>query len=164
MTGQYSSMLFSFDGRTNRAPFWLIPLMLLVPIIVISMILSLIGLQLILWPLLLLLAIPLLILSIAVTVRRLHDRGKSGHWAWIYLALPGVLGGVGGATGGGNSFTIFDAISFAITLAYLIDCGFLRGTAGPNDYGPDPIGGSQSPSAPPPPSRNTPVRPKGFSR
>ena len=54
-------------------------------------------------------------ISIAVAVKRYHDRNKSG-W-WVLIVLVPVIGG----------------------LWYLIECGFLRGTAGPNDYGPDPL-------------------------
>ena len=52
-------------------------------------------------------------IGLAVGVKRYHDRGKSG-W-WVLIALVPVIGG----------------------LWYLIECGFLRGTIGPNAYGPD---------------------------
>ena len=54
-------------------------------------------------------------IHIAVAVKRYHDRNKSGWWVLIVF-LP-VIGG----------------------LWYLIECGFLRGTPGPNTYGPDPL-------------------------
>ena len=54
-------------------------------------------------------------ISIAVAVKRYHDRNKSG-W-WVLIVLVPVIGG----------------------LWYLIECGFLRGTVGPNNYGPDPL-------------------------
>jgi uncharacterized membrane protein YhaH (DUF805 family) len=53
--------------------------------------------------------------GLAAGVKRWHDRNKSG-W-WILIALVPVIGG----------------------LWYLIECGFLPGTAGPNTYGPDPL-------------------------
>jgi uncharacterized membrane protein YhaH (DUF805 family) len=52
--------------------------------------------------------------SICLEVRRWHDRGKSGWWFWIGF-IP-VIGGI---------WT-------------LIECGFRRGTHGPNRYGEDP--------------------------
>lgn len=52
---------------------------------------------------------------LAVQVKRWHDRGKSGWMALVYF-IP-LIGG----------FWI------------LIECGFLSGTAGPNQYGPDPL-------------------------
>jgi uncharacterized membrane protein YhaH (DUF805 family) len=54
-------------------------------------------------------------ISLAIAVKRYHDRDKSGWWALI-IFLP-VIG----------------------ALWYLIECGFLRGTEGNNDYGPDPL-------------------------
>jgi uncharacterized membrane protein YhaH (DUF805 family) len=54
-------------------------------------------------------------ISIAVAVKRYHDRNKSG-W-WVLIVFVPVIGG----------------------LWYLIECGFLRGTPGPNNYGPDPL-------------------------
>jgi uncharacterized membrane protein YhaH (DUF805 family) len=54
-------------------------------------------------------------ITISIGVRRFHDRNKSG-W-WVLIALVPVIGG----------------------LWYLIECGFLKGTTGPNNYGPDPL-------------------------
>lgn len=68
-------------------------------------------------------AIPLVILilltiwpSLAIYAKRWHDRDKSGWWTLIGL-VP-IIGG----------------------LWMLIELGFLRGTDGPNRFGPDPIG------------------------
>jgi uncharacterized membrane protein YhaH (DUF805 family) len=52
--------------------------------------------------------------SIAVGVKRCHDRDRSGWWLLAHC-VP-VLG----------------------TLWSLVDLGFLRGTPGPNRFGPDP--------------------------
>ena len=53
--------------------------------------------------------------GVAVSVKRWHDRGKSGWWMLINL-VP-VIG----------------------TLWTLVECGLLRGTPGPNRFGPDPL-------------------------
>ncbi len=58
-------------------------------------------------------ALLLFIPSIAVTIRRLHDTGRSGWW-WFLSLLCGI-----GAI-----------ILFVFCL--------LEGTSGPNEYGPDP--------------------------
>ena len=55
--------------------------------------------------------------SIVLYAKRWHDRGKSGWWTLILL-VP-VIGG----------------------LWMLIECGFLRGTDGPNRFGADPLRG-----------------------
>ncbi len=59
-------------------------------------------------------AVPITWISIAVTVKRFHDRDKSGWWYLI-------------------SF-----VPYIGPLWILVDCGCLRGTYGPNMYGPDP--------------------------
>ena len=55
--------------------------------------------------------------SLALTVKRWHDRDKSGLWILIN-AVP-VIGGI-----------------WALT-----ENGFLKGTDGPNNYGDDPLAG-----------------------
>ncbi|MGQ0485996.1 MAG: DUF805 domain-containing protein [Hyphomicrobiales bacterium] len=68
--------------------------------------------------------IPLIILvvvflwpTLAIYAKRWHDRGKSGWWMLIIL-IP-LIG----------------------PIWVLIELGFLRGTKGPNHYGPDPLAG-----------------------
>lgn len=70
------------------------------------------------------LTLPLIVLlllllwpSICLYAKRWHDRDKSGWWSLIVL-IP-IIGG----------------------LWMLIELGFLRGTDGPNRFGPDPIAG-----------------------
>ncbi|WP_158811157.1 DUF805 domain-containing protein [Beijerinckia sp. L45] len=55
-------------------------------------------------------------INTCIAIKRLHDRNKSG-W-WFLLAFVPYVGG----------------------LWLLIECGMLRGTAGPNRFGPDPLG------------------------
>ena len=58
-------------------------------------------------------ALLLVIPSIAVTIRRLHDTGRSGWW-WFLSLLCGI-----------GAIILF------------IFC-LIEGTRGPNEYGPDP--------------------------
>jgi uncharacterized membrane protein YhaH (DUF805 family) len=67
--------------------------------------------------LLFVLMIPFIWAAICLYAKRWHDRGKSGWWSLIGL-VP-IIGGIW----------------------MLVECGFLRGTEGPNQYGPDPLGG-----------------------
>ena len=55
--------------------------------------------------------------ALAIQVKRWHDRNKSG-W-WVLIAFVPVIGG----------------------LWMLIECGFLEGTKGANQFGADPLGG-----------------------
>jgi uncharacterized membrane protein YhaH (DUF805 family) len=123
-----TSLLFSFQGRINRAKFWLVHLAIFV---VEAIVLSLMGgtaaimsgdyEQAIVvfggasgavWSIVAVLAFWI---SLALGVKRWHDRNKTGWWMLI-IFVP-VIGG----------------------LWYLIECGFLKGTTGPNSYGPDPL-------------------------
>lgn len=134
---------FGFKGRANRAKFWLIPL---VPLLVTIAIMMLVftgadGPTSALHVAVFIVAIIVGVwVGLAVTVRRLHDRDKSGHWAWLYLGVPAVLNGIDNTTGNAENFSVLTLISFAISIWYLVDCGFFRGTRGPNRYGPDPLG------------------------
>ena len=121
------NLLFSFEGRANRAKFWLVALLIFVAEII--LVAAIFGAELTsgdpekmaaaVGPLaaiiLAIFVIAATWISIAVAVKRYHDRNKSG-W-WVLIVFVPVIGG----------------------LWYLIECGFLRGTAGPNRYGPDPL-------------------------
>jgi uncharacterized membrane protein YhaH (DUF805 family) len=124
---QMANLLFGFQGRVNRAKFWLVALgIFVVEVILFAAILGgaamsgdpeqiadaigpLAGVVIFAF------AVIATWISIAVAVKRYHDRNKSG-W-WVLIVLVPVIGG----------------------LWYLIECGFLRGTPGPNTYGPDPL-------------------------
>jgi len=122
-----SNLLFSVQGRANRAKFWLVALgILVVEVILFAVILG--GAAMSGDPeqiaaamgpvasiIVLIFAVVATWISIAVAVKRYHDRNKSG-W-WVLIVFVPVIGG----------------------LWYLIECGFLRGTSGPNNYGPDPL-------------------------
>jgi len=107
--------LLSFDGRIGRADYWL---RFNLPVIVISAILGAVegaasGGEVGLLSLLFMLAA--LWPSWAVGVKRCHDRDRSG-WFMLIALIP-VVGGIW----------------------LLVELGFLRGTIGPNKYGPDPL-------------------------
>ncbi len=108
-------LLLRFDGRINRARFWSGVGALIVAYIVIfalfaidsSALRALLGVAYVamIWP------------SLAISIKRWHDRDKSG-W-WVLIGLVPVIGGIWA----------------------LVETGFLAGTSGANQYGPDPLGG-----------------------
>lgn len=122
-----TNLLFGFQGRTNRAKFWLVALAIFVVEAILFAVLgsnvamaddpqeALARMGPVTSIVLLLFGILVTWISIAVGIKRFHDRNKSG--VWILIIFVPVIGG----------------------LWYLIECGFLRGTVGPNDYGPDPL-------------------------
>jgi uncharacterized membrane protein YhaH (DUF805 family) len=109
-------LLLGFAGRLPRKAFWLYGVIgLSVAQFLIYALLGIAGMKertadvlstlVIAWP------------SLAITVKRWHDRDKSAWWVAINL-IPIV----------GLVWT-------------LVECGFLRGTLGPNRFGADPLRG-----------------------
>tara|TARA_R110002124_G_scaffold104901_1_gene255310 strand:+ start:2144 stop:2644 length:501 start_codon:yes stop_codon:yes gene_type:complete len=85
--------------------------------------------------------------SIALGVRRLHDRGRSGWWLMIYsspLAFSCVLLARNGGLPGEPSSPVFITTGVAVLAAFafyvwgFIDIGVRKGRPGPNRYGPVP--------------------------
>lgn len=133
-------LLFSAQGRLARAAFWKGVLMLVVGMIGVSIVFSLLtkvfpstsshagqfevhGAA----------AIPYLILTfgslivftwagICLGIKRFHDRGKPG--AWVLIQFVPLIG----------------------PIWYVVEVGFLAGTPGPNDFGPDPLAAPGAPA------------------
>jgi uncharacterized membrane protein YhaH (DUF805 family) len=142
-----SQLLFSFSGRLNRKPYWLTTLcIVLVMVVVIILIVALGGAGLMsgdfsglgLMLLLIVLAyIPILWIGLAISAKRLHDRNKSAWWLVLFYLVPAILQGVGEQLG--TAGIILTLAGLGISIWALVEIGFLRGTVGPNQYGPDPL-------------------------
>ena len=116
----YQKFYLSPQGRVNRKQLWLY---LVLPAVVVSIILSIIdasigtvdpesGLGLLSGLCSLIVLIP----AIIVYIKRFHDRDKSGWWVLIAFTIIGIF--------------------------LLIYWACVRGTAGPNRFGADPLGGT----------------------
>jgi uncharacterized membrane protein YhaH (DUF805 family) len=81
--------------------------------------------------------IVLFISGLAVSAKRLHDRDKSAWWILPYYFGPGIISAIGEYAGAAK--LVFTVLSLLLSLWVIIDLGFLRGTSGPNKYGPDPL-------------------------
>lgn len=85
-----------FTGRANKAEFWQYVLVFIVISASFSLLMSLFGgvkiLRMIVMLLNVIVSLALLVPSIAVSVRRMHDIGKSGKWVLINL-IP-ILGSI----------------------------------------------------------------------
>ncbi len=91
--------------------------------------------------------------AIAVTVKRLHDRNKGAVWLLVFWILPMALYIVGfaviaAATAAGGQHTgdavlalPFSLGGFAIAIWAFVELYCLRGTAGDNRFGADPLAG-----------------------
>jgi uncharacterized membrane protein YhaH (DUF805 family) len=81
-------------------------------------------------------ALAMIVSGCIVGIKRLHDRNKSGWWLLLFYLLSGVLDVVGMT---GKLPLLFELGSVAISIWALVELGCLRGTAGTNEYGPDPL-------------------------
>ncbi len=95
----------------------------------------------------------LLLASVPVSVKRLHDLNRSGHYLWPMFILDGLLtaGDIAGVTGTATAPTALGWVLIAIygiySLVLLILLGFYRGTPGHNDFGPDPLAPEEIPAS-----------------
>lgn len=91
----------------------------------------------------------------AVIIKRRHDRNKSGMEFWAYAGLT-ILLFLLQATGMGYGtmevggvvvptpnliYSAVGLITAVLGIYLLVVCGFLKGDAGDNAYGPDPLAG-----------------------
>jgi uncharacterized membrane protein YhaH (DUF805 family) len=113
-TMDWQNLFLTNTGRLDRQPFWIGLIVLLLISLALRVILVLLfGHHSTLGHLLyVLLDLPLLYAWVNIGIKRFHDRNKSGWWVLIVL-IP-LIGGIW----------------------YLIECGFLPGTDGPNRFDP----------------------------
>jgi uncharacterized membrane protein YhaH (DUF805 family) len=90
------------------------------------------------------LAVPLLIAAIFVAIRRMHDRNRSGWWALLFTVAPLSLFGLADtlvemqAPAASLAGLALLLPAMGLDLWALLEFGFLRGTRGPNRFGPEP--------------------------
>lgn len=95
----------------------------------------------------------------AIGVKRRHDKDNNGMDVWIFIALlllsqliqalglgMGMVEVMPGTSvpSPGLPSMILGVIILVYAIYMLVVLGFLRGTAGPNQYGPDPLGGAMA--------------------
>ena len=127
-----------FKGRASRSEFWWFCLFTLIMNFVVALLGSLLpalgsivsAVQ----------ALWLLLPTVSVSTRRLHDRNFSGWWQALPLAatLPAVAGAVLEA----NWLLMLAGCAAGLASLWLLIFYALKGTAGPNRFGPDPLDGS----------------------
>lgn len=99
-----------FSGRARRQEYWMFTLFQVGVVIVLAILDAVLGISPVLVGLYFL---GTFVPSLAVTVRRLHDLGKSG--AWYFIAFVPFIGGI-----------------------WLLVLTATAGQPQPNQYGPDP--------------------------
>jgi uncharacterized membrane protein YhaH (DUF805 family) len=158
-------LLFGFGGRINRAKYWgavvlWIVFWILAAIVILVAALGILGVNLtngslpgsdqpekivklildyvVLFIVFAVVAIASWVSGLAIGVKRLHDRDKSGWWIVLFYVVPQFLAGGGNQSEGGTA-GILGLISAVLSIWGLVELGFLRGTRGPNRFGPDPL-------------------------
>jgi len=140
--------LFSLQGRETRRRFWRIwfSINLAATVIWCASLMAMINLGP--WAAIALLALPPLgAMATALVVRRIHDRGKATAWAPIYVFGPFVLTEPAkGLVSSASPWLVAAAVGLslaglALSVWGFVEIGLLKGTAGPNRYGPDPHAG-----------------------
>jgi uncharacterized membrane protein YhaH (DUF805 family) len=156
----FGHILFSFSGRINRAKWWLAVLIMFVINIVMYIVAQILG-DTVGSLVNLVVAILLLWISLAAGSKRLHDLDRSGAWLVLFVGGPillmaafiiyaGVTIGLEGLadvealdmsvlTRVGGAAAIFFFLYLALVIWALVWFGCLRGTLGPNRFGPDPL-------------------------
>jgi uncharacterized membrane protein YhaH (DUF805 family) len=153
-------LFFSFDGRINRAKWWLSLLVfVIIGLVIYVVLLPLVGISI--WTMGAGSAVASLIVTLifaypatAVMLKRINDRDRPAWFVAVFWA-PTVLGILGQLTGltismqemGGQMVAmptgigwVVNLLSFVIGIWALIELGILKGTPGPNKHGPDPLG------------------------
>jgi uncharacterized membrane protein YhaH (DUF805 family) len=162
----WGQVLFGFSGRINRGKYWFgVVFWLLVYLVAwvvvfaiigsrvpefsednIAAIISALGMGLLV---MVIVTIPMVISGFALGIKRLHDRNKSGWWILLFYFGPSVLASIAATSDTDAAVLVLNLASFVIAIWGLVELGFLRGTVGSNQYGPDPL----EPAAPPLPAR-----------
>jgi len=138
-------ILSSTQGRIPRGEWWLGLLVLVIVGVVLAGVVYLaFGATTIGIIATLILQILLLYPSYALSAKRFQDRNKPGGLALIGIGL-GIVQTVARLAGLSDPYvpTVVDyVLGLALLIVgiwYLIELGILRGTVGPNRYGPDPL-------------------------
>jgi uncharacterized membrane protein YhaH (DUF805 family) len=164
----YKWFLFGFEGRINRARYWLATLAILGAMISALLLLAFICLasgiptgpltinlvgisasfQLTdddaaagLFPRIVtvLMTLGFAWCYAAVSIKRLHDRNRSGWWIIPFIVAAGICGQFGDRLGGSWAAAFVGLAVFVAFIWGLAEMYFLKGTRGPNRFGPDPL-------------------------
>lgn len=154
---RWVQVLTEFRGRLRRRDFWLGLILLL--LIEIALSFAFAGImrptgateleRVALW-----LALAILLWgSAALIVKRLHDRDKSALWYPLFGLGPVLCYQLGVIYSSNISNVLSPAqqgfwlLGVILWIWALVELGFLKGTQGPNRYGPDPRSASQTAAA-----------------
>lgn len=128
--------LFSIKGRIGRRDFWAWMAVWLLAMILLFIAAGRAWLELktaafalvcLLWP------------TAAVTIKRLHDRGRSGVWALLLVLAWMLLAGDWTLLGGIWQWAVGRLLPTVILVMLIIELGAFVGTQGENKYGKETL-------------------------
>ncbi|MCO6147797.1 DUF805 domain-containing protein [Flavobacterium sp. NRK1] len=132
----------NFYGRARRSEYWYYTLCGTIISLLLRVIDYAIGLDFNIMGTLYSLVV--LIPGLAVTVRRMHDIGKSG-WYVVYFMIPTFIAGfwfgfsiVSGGNSGFSGWIIIPLLLLIIPSIWMLVLLCREGDSDPNEYGPDP--------------------------
>ncbi len=76
---------------------------------------------------------------VAVAIKRLHDRNRSGWWLVPFFVVPGLLGRFEDRLEDSVVLNVLLVVEFGLVLWGFVEMGLLRGTRGDNRFGSDPL-------------------------
>lgn len=134
-------LFLSFEGRISRAPYWAGSIMLMLVYSLISTLFE----DLADGRLIPILTLPLYYPSVAVDVKRMHDRGLP-LWLLIPFYLPAFLIDLFTMLGlkpvGNETSVLYSLVAtagLAALLWQIVELGIKRGVEGRNAHGPNPL-------------------------
>jgi uncharacterized membrane protein YhaH (DUF805 family) len=145
---------FGFAGRINRAKYWRVIMLNFVCLMLFMMVVPLsIGGSFYnadpKWAKPLTLALlagtmgPILIISTwcfaAMSIKRLHDRNKSGWWMALFFIAPSLLGKLSDRLDDQAAVFIVSGIGLGLSVWCFVEIVCLKGSKGPNRFGSDPL-------------------------
>lgn len=128
--------LFSIKGRIGRRDFWI---WMGIWVLAMVILFTLAGGEMLSIQTAAFILVCLLWPTAAVTVKRLHDRGKSGAWALLMVLAWMLLAGNWAMLPGVWQWGVGRFVPTLIIVMMLIDLGAFVGTQGENKYGKDTL-------------------------
>jgi uncharacterized membrane protein YhaH (DUF805 family) len=144
-TSSWIDYLFSFEGRISRKSFWLSGLAILgVCLLVMVGLVAVVGMESFdskkgalsnkIISLYTIASLPFYWPAFALYLKRLHDFGQGKGGLWPLVILSGLSAGLSLA-----DFDIGSQLVAVVATGLFIFVGCIKGTLGPNQYGPDPL-------------------------